>query len=211
MKIWENFIKSLLSLRLYRVLKNTIDLKMVCFRCSVSLIIKTWKFTYSFYFNVVDTWSGKGTYLATSCFLCLVFYLFFFMLLTVDVAMEEEWYQERLYWPAPSKMARLTHLVLGCHLKWLILLMSISMVSWKDSLFLGIFTCRFFFWCEQMDLLGIYSFVLSLWKHRALPSTLVSLSLQVSSEKSKNDSFQHDAVGNPCMTLRNTQIFSFKF
>ena len=146
-------------------LKETIDLKMVCFRCSVSLISKTWECTYSFYLNFVDTWSGKGTYLATSCFPCLVFYLFFFMLLTVDVAMDEEWYQERLYWPAPSKMARLIHLVLGCHLKWLILLMSISMVSWKESLFLGIFYLQvlLLMWTK-----GSSFFLLRLARHKVL-------------------------------------------
>lgn len=63
----------------------------------------------------MDNWSGKGTYLA-SYFPCLGFYLFFIIVLTVGEGVEEEWYQERPYWPAPPKMARLTHLALGNNL-----------------------------------------------------------------------------------------------
>lgn len=40
---------------------------------------------------------GKEKQEKQEVFPCLVFYLFFFMLLTVDVALEEDWYQERLY------------------------------------------------------------------------------------------------------------------
>ena len=134
-------MKSLLSLRLYHALKRYHWFKNGMFQM-LSFINKQNLRMHLFFLSQVCgylKWKrdifGKEK---QEVFPCLVFYLFFFMLLTVDVALEEDWYQERLYWPAPPKMARLIHLILGCHLKQLILLMSISMVSWKESLFLGI-------------------------------------------------------------------------